>query len=169
MTVAAPANTDNSTSVTTRSGGLMDPVPGYAYQVYFDNTLQAAFTNVTGLSVTRDVEMLREGGLNDQVHWLHSGFSFGKITLERGITHTLELWDWFVTGAEDANLTKKSVVIEQMVPYTQKVARRYELTDAIVTSWTGPGLSAGSTEVAVESLEIAFTRFTMLLEAAPPA
>lgn len=163
MPAAAATATDNSTSVTARPDGLVDPVPGYAYQVLLDNVLQAAFTSVSGLSVTRDVELLREGGLNDGVHWLHSGFSFGKITLERGIAHSHGLWDWFVIGAEDANVAKKSVVIEQLVPYTQKVARRYELEGAIATSWTGPRLAAGGTDVAVETLEIAFSRFTMLI------
>lgn len=155
--------TDNSTSVTARPDGLVDPVPGYSYQVLIDNVLEAAFTTVSGLSVTRDVEMLREGGLNDGVHWLHTGYSFGKITLERGIAHSHALWDWFAIGAEDANVAKKSVVIEQIVPYTQKVARRYELENAIATSWTGPSLTSGSNDVAVETLEIAFTRFTLLI------
>ena len=46
-----------------------------------------------------------------------------------------------------------------MVPYTDKVVRRYDLEKAFPTQWQGPSLDTNSNEVAVESIEIAFTKF----------
>jgi phage tail-like protein len=159
--MAAPTGTDNSVNTTARVDQKGDPVPAYAFHVEIDGIIEASFTSCSGLNVSRNVEPLREGGVNNSVKWIHSGLNFGKVTLESGITHSDALWLWFVTGAEDLKVGYKSVSILQMVPYTAKVARRYDLTNCMATTWTGPSLNTGSSDAAVETLEIAFQSFTL--------
>ncbi len=150
-----------------REDGKGDPVPAFAFRVAIDGVIGATCTGCTGLTVTRGVTELRQGGVNDGAVWLHTGLSYGKITLKSGITHSTALWEWFYTGALDGKISLKTITIEQIVPYTQTVARRYELANAIATVWSGPSLDTGSNEVAVETLEIAFQRFTVTPGTAP--
>lgn len=150
-----------------REDGKTDPVPAFAFRVVIDGIASATFTNCSGLTVTRAVTELREGGVNDGAVWLHTGLTYGKITLKSGITHSAELWEWFYTGALDGKVRYRQIAIEQIVPYTQRVARRYDLENAMATMWSGPSLDTGSSEVAVETLEIAFRRFTVTPGTAP--
>lgn len=161
LTSLGPSITGSPTGVTARPDGTLDPVPAYAFHVEIDGIIEASFTSCSGLSVTREATALKEGGLNDGVHWIHSGLSFGKITLESGITHSDALWQWFNTGAEDGKISFKDFFIIQIVPYTDDVARRYSIQKGFPTAWTGPSLNTGSSDSAVETLEIAFTRFTL--------
>lgn len=157
----ATAKTDNSTTVAGRKDGKKDPLPSYAFHIEINGIIEASFTVCSGLSVRRNVTELREGGVNNGVRWLHSGLSFGKVTLTSGIAHSEALWDWFKEGEVDAKVRYRKVAILQMVPYTKVVARRYDLTNCMATAWTGPSLNTGSSEAAVETLELAFTAFAL--------
>lgn len=142
-----------------RADGLVDPVPAYAFHVEVDGIIEASFVGCSGLSVTRQAEELTVGGINDHKIWLHGPVSYGKITLRRGIARSDELWQWFIDGADKGSIDCRDISILQMVPYTDKVVRRYDLEEAFPTQWSGPNLDTNSNEVAIESLEIAFTKF----------
>jgi phage tail-like protein len=152
---------DMITTVQARQDGSKDPVPSYAFHVEINGIVEASFTQCSGLSVTREVTALKEGGVNDGVRWLQSGLTFGKVTLQSGIAHSEVLWNWFKEGSEDAKVTYRRVAILQMVPYTQTVVRRYDLTRCMATAWTGPSLNTGSNEAAIETIELAFERFAL--------
>lgn len=149
---------DNST-LTARADQQQDPLPAFAFHVEIAGVEEAAFTNASGLSVTRPVTAVREGGANNTVFWRHEQLDLGKLTLERGIAYSNSLWNWFITGAEDGKVELKTVTVRQYVPYTSKVAREYILTGCMPTSWTGPTFNAGSNEIAVERLELAYRSF----------
>jgi phage tail-like protein len=157
----AAVKTDNSTTVTARKDGKKDPLPLYSFHVEINGIIEASFTACSSISVQRNVTELREGGVNDGVRWLHDGLSFGKVTLTSGIAHSEALWNWFKEGDVDAKVRYRQVAILQMVPYTQLIARRYDLKNCMPTVWTGPNLNTGSSEVAVETLELAFQSFAL--------
>lgn len=152
---------DNSVLMINRQDGKLDPVPAYAFHVEIDGILEASFTQCSGLSVTREVTALKEGGVNDAVRWLHSGLTFGKVTFHSGVCYSEALWKWFNEGAVDGKVKYKKVAVLQMTPYTKIVARRYDFTNCMATAWTGPSLNTGSNEAAIETLEIAFQRFAL--------
>jgi phage tail-like protein len=161
LSAAGTALIGSASGVTARPDGTLDPVPVFAFHVEIDGIIEASFISCSGLNVTREVTALKEGGMNDGQHWIHTGLSFGKITLESGVTHSDALWRWFNTGAEDGKLEFKDFFIIQIVPYTDDVARRYSIQKGLPTAWTGPSLNTSGAEAAVEKLEIAFTRFTL--------
>lgn len=158
---AGIASASSTLASVDRSDGKKDPVPSFAFHVEINGIVEASFTACSGLSVTREVTPIKEGGVNDGVTWLHTGLSYGKITLQSGIAYSTALWNWFYTGAQDGKVQYKTVSILQKVPYTQTTARRYDLVDCMATGWTGPSLDTGTDNVAIESLEIAFKRFTV--------
>lgn len=148
---------------TERSDAIVDPIPAYAFYVEIDQIVEASFLGCSGLSMRREQpEIIKEGGLNNEVHVLPPRITYGQITLRHGITYSDALLQWFLEGAEDGKVSKRKVTIFQVVPYvTGKVVRRYTLENAIPVSWTGPGLETTSTEIAVETLELAFSKLTL--------
>ena len=144
-----------------RQDGKKDPVPSYAFHVEIDGVVEASFIQCSGLSVTREVTPIKEGGRNDEMYWLPSGMTFGKVSLQSGVAHSEVLWNWFKEGSSDAKVTLRNVAVLQMVPYTQTVVRRYDLTDCMVTQWSGPSLNSGSNEAAIETIELAFRKFAL--------
>ena len=144
-----------------RQNGNQDPVPSYAFHVEIDGIVEASFIQCSGLSVTREATPLREGGVNDAVHYLPGTLSFGKVSLQSGIAHSEVLWEWFKEGYADGNVRFREVAVLQMVPYTQQVVRRYDLTKCMVTQWSGPSLNTGSNDAAIETIELAFSNFAL--------
>jgi len=163
-----------------------DPLLSFSFYIEIDDKIEAGFTVCTGLSVRREVMTYQEGGINDYVHTLPGRVTYGNITLKRGIAFSEALWRWFATGfaftvaglaageaavSEDRNKRNRALAaqnalyrkisIYQCVPYTTKVARQYDLEEAFPIAWNGPELNTGSSEVAIESIEIAFRKFTV--------
>jgi len=168
------------------SGMYDDPLLGFSFFIEIDDKVEAGFIACAGLSVRREVMTYQEGGINDYVHTLPGRVSYGNITLKRGIAFSDKLWKWFASGfafnvasisqseaaisenrgnrnraIADAEPLYRKLSIYQCVPYTIKVARRYHLEYAFPVAWTGPDLNTSSSEVAVESIEIAFRKFTV--------
>ncbi len=144
-----------------RLDGKKDPVPAFAYSLEINSVQKATFTTCSGLSVKREFEAVKQGGFNDGVVYLPGRITYGQITLESGISTSEELWEWFLTGAIDGKVDYRKVTIKQFIPYTQDYVRKYELEDCFPVSWTGPSLDTSSTSVAIEKLELVFTRFTV--------
>lgn len=165
-----------------------DPMLGFSFYIEIDDQIEGCFTSCTGLSAKREVMTYQEGGINDFVHSLPGRVSYGNITLKRGIAFSDKLWTWFASGfafsfaslsaSEAAQMEDRGnrgnrnkalsqdplhrkISIFQCVPYTINVARQYDLEEAFPVSWTGPDLNTASNEVAVESIEIAFRKFTV--------
>lgn len=144
---------------------IPDPLPSFAFRVQIDGVDVAAFTTVSGLSLTRKVEEQREGGANDSTFWKPGPMQFGKVTLERGMALNNLMWDWFIAGAADGKVTLKDVTVHQFAPYAKTAVREFHLLGCMATSWTGPTFSANGNDVTIEKLELAFRRF----EVQPPA
>ena len=66
-------------------GIRFDPAPAYLFYVSISGLIVGLFTSCDGISVKREVEEVKEGGLNDQVHVLPGPIKAGRITLKRGV------------------------------------------------------------------------------------
>lgn len=146
---------------------LDDPLLGFSFYIAINDIIEAGFTACTGLSVKRDVYTYQEGGVNDHVYTLPGRTSYGNITLKQGITFSDKLWEWYAVlfsfgDPRYAEKAYRKVSIHQCIPYTATTLRQYELQDAFPVAWSGADLNTTSNEVAVESLEIAFSKFTLI-------
>lgn len=141
-----------------RMDGFLDPLPNYSFYVEIDDVIEGSFMSCDGISLTREVTTLREGGLNDWVHYLPGQVSYGKLTLKNGITTSDKLWKWFLEGNATGKVKRTKVAVIQMKPYTTSDVWRYEMSNAFLESWTGPSLSASGGETAVQSVSIVFSK-----------
>lgn len=141
----------------------LDPTPAYKFFVYVElnGIIEAGFTSCSGLAMEREIIEHEEGGVNDYVHKLSGRTSYSNITLSQGITFTSSLWKWYQDGIYDGKVRRIPLSIIQYSAYMSVPARWYNLTGAFPVSWTGPELDAGSSEMAIESLEVAFEKIEL--------
>ena len=82
---------------------------------------------------------------------------YPNVTLKRGITGNLELFDWW-KAARDGQLLRRDVTITLLDEQRQEV-QRWRLRDAWPAKIEAGPLNAQGNEVAIETLELAHEGF----------
>ena len=128
----------------------------------------AAFNQVTGIDSAVDVIEFRQGDSNSLAPVKIPGLvKHGNITLRFGYTLDNEFKTWITECVSEQRgmMPRYDVQIELIdinggAPTTQATSitgtRVWKLTDAWVAHYTGPELDASNSDVAIESVEIAF-------------
>ena len=130
-------------------------VDGVAMQV-----VDAAFSECDGLEMTMDVKTIREGGNNGRQIRLTGPLTFGQVTMKRGMTSNLELWDWFNLMLSDQSLRADAeVVIFAADGETERA--RFQLSRCVPVKLKSPPLNAKDGAVAIEELQIAYEKLTL--------
>ena len=110
------------------------------------------FTSCSGLEIKIDVLEYPEGGNNEFVHQLPGQVSYPKLILERGLTNEDAVLQWFNATRSQAQLKEVTVTFQT---HMQQPIRTFTFADAFPVRWTGYPAHAGSSTIAVETLEIA--------------
>lgn len=133
----------------------------WRFIVSIDGIGVGEFTECNGLTVERETEPITEGGRNDYVQLLPGRIKYTNITLRQGIIN-LDLWDWLFKNVAAGNIKPelKNITISManesgVAMYNWNVRRAYPV------KWSGPDLKVDSEELAMESLELAHSGFTM--------
>lgn len=137
----------------TVTGKRVDPLSTRKYFVQIGSILEAEFSDVSGLNAEVEVFPYEEGGVNGFVHKLPGRMKFPNITLKRGVTDSLELWNWFVK-ATNGQIERRDVGI-LVYDLVGKPVKVWNLERAYPVKWTGPDFKAGDNAVAIETLELA--------------
>jgi phage tail-like protein len=139
-----------------------NPFVGYHFVVEISGIQEARFTECSGLEAKIDVEEYKEGGVNDFVHRLPGRRSFSTLTLKRGMTNSMHLWDWLnrVATAEAKASEKQNISI---VLYNKAAAEvlRWNLIGAFPVKWSSPTLQSDQSSVFIETLELTFQEFSV--------
>ena len=129
------------------------PYLNFRFLVEIDGIIVGGFSEVSGLNVETEVELLEEGGVNDHVHKLPKKTKYTNLTLKRGLTDSDALWSWYqrvVAG----NFKRKSGAII-LLDNEGNSKWRWNFKNAYPIKWSGPELQAGNSTVAIETLELA--------------
>jgi phage tail-like protein len=129
-----------------------DPLRGFRFLLEIDEITSGGFTRVKGIS--RDVkhESYREGGVNEYEHKLVTQVSYPVVVLERGLALE-DLWKW-ATAAADGDVQRKTIRIRLQNEANEKMWA-WQIEHAIPVKWTASDLDAQSSQVVMESLELA--------------
>lgn len=160
-------------------GTRFDPAPAYLFYISISGLIVGLFTGCDGLSVTRATEEIHEGGVNDHTHFLPGQVTNGKITLKRGLSISRQLWDWFEEGLYDCKVKRVNMSIIQGAPGMSAagiagaggmgVVKTWNLDAAYPVSWSLSGLDVNNTtQVSIESIEIAFRSLSLSKVAGTP-
>ena len=121
--------------------------------VQIGNILEAAFSDVSGLNAEVEILSYEEGGCNAFVHKLPGRVKFPNVTLKRGVTDSLDLWNWFVQ-ATNGKIERRDVGI-LLFDQEGNQKRVWNLERAYPVKWTGPDFKSGENAIAIEVLELA--------------
>jgi phage tail-like protein len=130
-----------------------DPFAAYNFIVAIDGIATAGFSEVCGLVVEIEAVDYREG--NDPtgaVRKLPGRVKYSNITLKRGSTADLSLWQW-VKSVLDGQTIRANVIITLLNNQRQEVAR-WRVREAWPCKYEGPTLNATGNDVAIETLEL---------------
>ena len=120
------------------------------------------FAECDGLEMTMEPKKVKEGGNNTGAVNLVGPVTFGNLTLKRGMTKNLDLWNWFrlATGGATRGLRAQGTVIVRDAT-AQRGVLRFELTDCLPTKLKGPSLNAKDGQVAIEELQLVYSSLTV--------
>lgn len=134
---------------------------GYRFRIEFEGNAEAtAYANeVSGLDAEFDVAEYRAG---DDILFTvrkYPGLAkYGNVTIKQCLmssdTALYETVGEYLTGTGDHTSDKKAVTITLMDD-TGADAAVWTLTNAWVTKYTGPDLNATSSDISVETIELA--------------
>lgn len=116
---------------------------------------EAAFAECDGLELTMATKTLEVGGVNDRQVHLIGPVTSGQLTLKRGMTSNLQLWQWFAQGTRPGSvLTAHGVVTVWSSDGSPGL--QFNLTGCLPVKMRAPGLNAKGDAVAVEELSLVY-------------
>lgn len=130
----------------------VDPLRGFRYLVEIEGIASGAFVRVKGLAREIKHESFREGGVNDYEHKLVSQVSYPPLVLERGLVLP-DLWNW-IQEAVNGNVIRRKVSV-RLQNEAGAPAWAWHADHAIPVKWSCADLDAHSSQVLMETLELA--------------
>jgi phage tail-like protein len=134
-----------------------NPFRNFRFRVEIDGILTAAFSEATMVDSTTDSFDYREGTDPNYPRKLSGLTKFGNLSLKKGVTGSLELYEWRRTvqdrGAEAPGARRNVSVV--LVDDEGQDAARWNLYNCWPSKYENTGMNASSSEVLIETLEIA--------------
>lgn len=137
--------------------GREDPLVGFHFAVDIQGKVTGFFTECSGLGSEHEViehKVVTEKG-QEVVLKIPGRLKWENITLKRGITSAMDIWDWR-KEVEDGNVDSArrdgSIV---MFDQTLKEVARWNFERGWPVKVTGPQPKADSNEIGIEELVIA--------------
>lgn len=159
---------------TTNSAGLYYPLTKMNFLVSVDQVNGvAAFSEVTGVDASVDVIEFRQGNSSSLAPVKIQGLvKHGNITLKMGYTKDQDFKTWVQDCVSERRpeTPRRTVTIElidiapgapQSIQETPAGTLTWVLKEAWVCKYTGPDLNASTSEVAMESVELAYEELTI--------
>jgi phage tail-like protein len=134
------------------------PYPAYNFKVNVTNvdtgeTVSGSFSEVSGLTVDVQPIEYRDGTDDTTVRKVRGLRKLSNITLKRGISGHVGFWRWVLDGVNgDANRQQGYIAL---LNEDRAEVMRWNFKQAWPTKYTGPSLNAKTSEIALETLELA--------------
>lgn len=131
-----------------------DPYRNFRFKVELDGIETAAFADATVPDSSTDAVDYREGTDPTHQRKLSGLTKFGNITLKKGITDNLDLYDWRKTVEQTGAITARKNVSLILVDEEGNDKSRWDIVQAWPTKYDPSDFSAKGNEVLIETLEI---------------
>ena len=131
-----------------------DPLRNFRFRLEIDGVQAAGFSEVEIGATTTEVIDYREGNDPSHVRKLSGLTKYGNVTLKRGVTASLELFDWhlrIVNGQIAANRKNVAIVV---LDETGADVARYVVSAAWPIKYDPGDLNAKGNDVFIETLEL---------------
>lgn len=138
-----------------------DPLRNFRFVLEIDGIQQAGFNEVGGFETSTDAIEYREGNEPTHVRKICGLTKYANITLEWGMTDSMELAEWshrIASGTIDRRSVAINLVDEEAV-----VKARFEIEGAWPCKYGPMTLNAEGNEILIETLELCIERFKRVL------
>lgn len=133
----------------------VDPLRNFKFRLEIEGIQLAAFSEVAIGETTTEAVDYREGTDPSHVRKLSGLTKFGAITLKRGVTDSLELFNWhkqIVAGQIQSNRKQVAIIVADEAGSDKA---RFVVSEAWPTKYDPSDLSGKGNEVFIEVLELA--------------
>jgi phage tail-like protein len=135
---------------------MEDPLVGSSFSLEVQGVIQGFFTEVSGLGSEHEIiehKVVDEKG-HDLVQKIPGRLKWGDITLKRGITKNLDVWDWR-KQVEDGKVTEARSN-GSIIMYNQEGTEvaRWNFEKAWPSKVSGPSLKSDSNDLGIEEMVI---------------
>jgi phage tail-like protein len=135
---------------------LTDPFRGFRFRVEIAGIVVAAFSEASVPEINVETVDYREGTDPTYRRPLSGLTAYGRVSLKKGLTDSLDLYKWhdMVVEKGSTNDTRKHVSITLMNTEGHTAAQ-WDCIDAFPTKYETTGLNAGSSDIIIVTLELA--------------
>lgn len=143
----------------------IDPYRGFNFVVDIDNTPEAGFSEVSGLTADGDPTEYREGSdAENHVRKLVGLRKYSNLTFKRGYTKSDTFWQWYTNITNGiADRRNGSVVLYDEA---HNAVMRWNFENGWPNKIEAPSFNATGNDVAIETLEICIEKLTLEIEGA---
>jgi phage tail-like protein len=135
-------------------GNRNDPYGQFNFQVEIDGVVVGGFTEVSGLTTDTNIIEYREGNENHgTTRKLPGLIKYSNIVLKRGWTASTALWNWRKNVIDGKTKRASGAII--LLDESRAPALRWNFREGWPSKWEGPALNGKTSEVAIETMEIA--------------
>lgn len=135
-------------------GQRIDPYGQFNFLIEIDGVVQGGFSEASGLTTDSNIIEYREG--NEQhgtTRKLPGLIKYNNIVLKRGWTQDKSLWEWRKKVIDGKTQRTSGAVV--LLGEDRGEVLRWNFREGWPSKWEGPALNAKTSEVAIETLEIA--------------
>ena len=139
-----------------------DPLVGFHFQIEVQGQVTGYFTEVSGLGSEHEIvehKVVNEKGV-EVVLKVPGRLKWENITLKRGITSDMQIWEWrkMVENGDVKGARSNGSVT--MFDQALTPVARWEFQNAWPVKVTGPSVKSDSNEIGVEELTLAHEYIT---------
>ncbi|HEX6049247.1 MAG TPA: phage tail protein [Gemmatimonadaceae bacterium] len=135
------------------AGKRNDPYGQFNFLVEIDGVVQGGFSECSGLTTDTNIIEYREGNEITTTRKLPGLMKYNNIVLKRGWTSDRKLWDWRKKVIDGKTERQSGTIV--LLDEARNPALRWNFREGWPSKWEGPALNAKTSEVAIETLEIA--------------
>jgi phage tail-like protein len=117
----------------------------------------ASFSECSGLEMSMTPKTIREGGNNSRPIHLLGPVSYGQLSLKRGMTDSLDLWQWFNQVMQKGQGgVRASGQIVMLAADGETEQARFVVEGCLPVKLRAPSLNATDGTIAIEEMQIAY-------------
>ncbi len=136
------------------TGARNDPYRNFRFRVEIDGIQTASFAEATIPDTTTDSVDYREGTDVTSQRKLSGLTKYGNITLKRGLTDSLEIYQWRKSVEDSGAIKARKNISLVLIDEEGNDKARWDIVEAWPTKYSPSGFSAKANEVIIETLEL---------------
>jgi phage tail-like protein len=136
-----------------------EPMVGLYFTLQIDQVQNARFMECSSLVIDTKYEDYHEGGSPQYTYRYPVSTTYSNVTLKYGTHVAGELFEWYLETVD--GVPRRQDISIFLYDSEGNVLRTWILKDAFPVKWVGPAMRADKGDVAVDTLELAYSGIRM--------